>query len=60
MEVTKCKNGYLIESGQSRYIATDIQELFARMLNLFESKSEVNVDSNYGKVTVTYDNDYDD
>ena len=55
MEIIKCINGYIMKSGEDRYIATDIQELFNYILKIFENKSAIGSGNKYGKVTITYD-----
>ncbi len=57
MNITKCENGYILKDGDIIYIATDIQELFTRMLHLFEGKTEFAGGDYYGKVIVKLDND---
>jgi hypothetical protein len=59
MNISKCKNGYVLDVSPDnifgdRYIANNIQELFARMLNILEDKSEIGHGKKYGKVIVEY------
>jgi hypothetical protein len=56
MRIRKVSNGYIVElDNGSTYIASDVEELFTRMLFLLENKSEIKNGNQYGKVIVEYE-----